>query len=369
VTDAPAPLVDHHCHGVVTHDLDRPGFEALMNEAARPSPLGTTLFDSMLGLAIRRWCAPLLDLEPHATPDAYLARRRELGAAEVNTRFLGATGTGTFLVDTGLTPELITSPAELAALGGGTGHEIVRLEALGEAVLAGGVAPSGFAEEVVARLRASTAVGAKSIAAYRVGLGLPAQKPTEAELVAALGAADPARLAHPVVNGWLAWTAVELELPLQFHVGYGDNDVDLADCDPLRLTGFLRATADRGVPVLLLHTYPFHRNAAYLAQVFDHVFMDVSLATHNSGALAPALLRESFELAPFGKMLFASDAYGLAELYHLGTMLFRRGLDTLLDCLVDAGEMTSADASYVATLVGSGNARRVYHLQDDGVAG
>jgi hypothetical protein len=268
----------------------------------------------MLGLAIRRWCAPLLDLEPHATPDAYLARRRELGAAEVNTRFLGATGTGTFLVDTGLTPGLITSPSELAALGGGTGHEIVRLEAVGEAVLADGVA-------------------------------------------------------HPVVNGWLAWTAVELGLPLQFHVGYGDNDVDLADCDPLRLTGFLRATADRGVPVLLLHTYPFHRNAAYLAQVFDHVFMDVSLATHNSGALAPALLRESFELVPFGKMLFASDAYGLAELYYLGTMLFRRGLGTLLDGLVDAGEMTSADASYVAALVGSGNARRVYHLQDDGVAG
>ena len=53
-------LTDHHCHGLVTTDLDREGFEALMNEAPHASPLGTSLFDSMLGLAIRRHCAPVL---------------------------------------------------------------------------------------------------------------------------------------------------------------------------------------------------------------------------------------------------------------------------------------------------------------------
>ena len=40
------------------------------------------------------------------------------------------------------------------------------------------------------------------------------------------------------------------------------------------------------MPVLLLHNYPFHRHAAYLAQVFDHVFIDLGLATHNTGALS-----------------------------------------------------------------------------------
>ena len=30
------PLVDHHCHGLVLDDLDRPTFEGLMNEAAAP---------------------------------------------------------------------------------------------------------------------------------------------------------------------------------------------------------------------------------------------------------------------------------------------------------------------------------------------
>src|SRR5215212_1500235 len=69
------PLVDHHCHGLVLHDLDRSAFEALINEAAAPSPLGTTFFDSMIGLAIRRWCAPVLGLAAHAPPEDYLARR------------------------------------------------------------------------------------------------------------------------------------------------------------------------------------------------------------------------------------------------------------------------------------------------------
>lgn len=368
------PLVDHHCHGLVTDDLDRAGFEAMMNEADGPSPLGTTLFDSMLGLAIRRWCAPVLDLDPHVPADDYLRRRRELGAGEVNRRFLAQAGISTFLVDTGLNATLLTTPDELAATCGGTGHEVVRLEALGEQVLTDGTPPAGFPDAVHERLRTSGAVAAKSIAAYRVGLALPARKPTDGELVAALSDIRPDasggyRIAQPVVNAWLAWTAIEHGMPLQFHVGYGDNDVDLADCDPLRLTGFLRATREFGVPVLLLHNYPFHRNAAYLAQVFDHVFMDLGLATHNTGALSGTLFRETLELVPFGKLLFSSDAYGLAELYHLGALFFRRGLSSVLDALVEEGEMTSADAAHVGQLVARENARRAYRLGGADVAG
>ncbi len=164
------------------------------------------------------------------------------------------------------------------------------------------------------------------------------------------------------VSGWLAHTAIERGLPLQFHVGYGDSDLDLLECDPLRLTAFLRATQERGVPVLLLHNWPYHRQAAYLAQVFDHVFMDLGLTTHNTGALSTGVLRETLELVPFGKLMFSSDAYGLAELYLLGALLFRRSMDAVLGELVAAGETTPADAAYVAGLVARENARRAYAL-------
>ncbi len=368
---ADGPLVDHHCHGVVRRDLDRVAFEGLLNEATGTSALGTTLFDSMLGLAVRRWCAPVLDADPLAPPDDYLTRRSELGAEEVNARLLRAAGVSDFIMDTGYVPEPICSPAELGAYGEAASFEIARLETLGQDLLREGVPPKRFAAGLMERLTASGAVGAKSVAAYRVGLGLSARQPTESELVAALNEVQPQadgsyRIAHPVVNAFLAWTAIQAGLPLQFHVGYGDSDVDLLECDPLRLTAFLRATESRGVPVMLLHNYPFHRHAAYLAQVFDHVFMDVSLGVHNTGALSRALIAETLELVPFGKFLYASDAFGLAELFYLGSLLFRRGLSAVLETLVADDEMSVADADHVATLIGRDNAARVYRLPSDG---
>jgi predicted TIM-barrel fold metal-dependent hydrolase len=356
-------LVDHHCHGILTGDLDRAAFESLMNEAVRPSPLATTLFDSTLGWAIRRHCAPVLDLAPLVPAESYLARRAGLGGVEASRRLMEAAGVGTLLVDTGPGLDGLTPVAELASLAGGTAYEVVRLERLAEQVLAGGT--DDFAGEVVERLssaRAAGAVGAKSIAAYRVGLDLPTTKPSDDELRQALDGVEAARLVDRTVSGWLAHTAVELGLPLQLHVGYGDRDLDLLGCDPLRLTAFLRATEERGVPVLLLHNWPFHRHAAYLAQVFDHVFMDLGLATHNTGALSAGVLRETLELVPFGKLLFSSDAYGLGELYLLGTLLFRRAMATVLGELVDAGEATVDDAAHLARLVGRENATRAYAL-------
>jgi uncharacterized protein len=356
-------LVDHHCHGILTDELDRAAFEGMMNEAVRASPLGTTLFDSTLGWAIRRHCAPVLDLEPHVPAEDYLARRAELGGVEVSRRFLRHARIDTFLVDTGLGPPELTSMTDLASLGDATAREVVRLERLAEEVLAAGSSDvAGELEERLRSARDAGAVGAKSIAAYRVGLELPAAKPTADELRTALVGLDMARLADRTVTAWLAHTAVETGLPLQFHVGYGDSDLDLLACDPLRLTDFLRGTEERGVPVLLLHNWPYHRQAAYLAQVFDHVFVDLGLTTHNTGALSAGVLRETLELVPFGKLLFSSDAYGLAELYHLGALLFRRAMTTVLGELVDAGETTTADAVHLARLVGHENARRAYAL-------
>jgi predicted TIM-barrel fold metal-dependent hydrolase len=364
---ADLPLVDHHCHGLVRRDLERPEFEAMLTEAAAPSPLGGSLFDSQIGLAVRRWCAPVLDLPTHAPAVDYLARRSELGADEVNRRLLAATGTQTFLVDTGYLPEPITTPDELAALNGGRAREIVRLEALAEEVLAEGGA-ADFGERFRTRLaaRAADAAGVKSIAAYRAGLALEGARPSDAEVALAadrvLTAGGGLRIADPVLHRFLVWSGIDLQLPVQFHVGYGDADVDLHRGDPLLLTDLLRATEPAGVPVMLLHNYPFHRNAGYLAQVFGHVFVDVGLATHNVGHRSGALLAELLELAPFGKVLFSSDAFGLAELYLLGTVLFRRGLGRYLAEGVTEDAWTASDAARIAAMIGAGNAERAYRL-------
>ncbi|MFD9963166.1 amidohydrolase family protein [Amycolatopsis sp. NPDC058986] len=369
---AELPLVDHHCHGVITREPDRDAFERMLTEADTVSPLGTSLFDSLIGLAVRERCAPVLGLPRHAPADEYLARRAELGAAEVNRRFLRGTGITRFLLDGGFLPGSLTTTDEFAALAGAPAEDVVRLEQVAEDVVRAGTSAAGFAADFGAELakRTANAVGVKSIAAYRAGLELSGERPSPGDVVAAAGrwlarveAGEPVRLADEVLHRFLIWSGVDARLPVQFHVGYGDSDVDLHRCDPLLLTGLLRATRAAGVPILLLHNYPFHRNAAYLAQVFEHVFVDAGLITHNAGFRAPAVLAEILELVPFGKLLFSTDAFGLAELYHLGAALFRQGLSDFLRGALAADALSEVDAVRLAALAGHENAARVYGLE------
>jgi uncharacterized protein len=355
---------------VVDHDLDRSAFEVMLTEADAVAT-GVTLFDSGIGLAVRRWCAPVLDLPAHAPAEDYLARRAELGAGEVNRRFLR--GAGPLCLDTGFGAGAILPPAAMAELTGAPTHEIVRLEQVAEHVAVAGTSAGGFADAFRAELEERTreAVGVKSIAAYRVGLELPSARPDGADVAKAAGrwltaieAGAPPRLADVTLQAFLVWCGVDRGLPIQFHVGYGDADVDLDRCDPLLLTGLLRAIQPAGTPVMLLHNYPFHRHAAYLAQVFPNVHVDVGLATHNVGHRAPALIAETLELAPFGKFLYSSDAFGLPELYHLAALLFRTGLSAFLRSGLDEDAWTEEDAVRIARLAGGENARRVYGLGD-----
>lgn len=112
---AAQPLVDHHCHGLLRSSGDLAG---LLNEADGAATSAGTPFDSLAGLALRRWCPPLLGLPPHASPESYLDRRAALGWDEVSRRFLGASGLAALCVDTGYTPATCSPPARQRAAPG-----------------------------------------------------------------------------------------------------------------------------------------------------------------------------------------------------------------------------------------------------------
>jgi predicted TIM-barrel fold metal-dependent hydrolase len=365
------PLVDHHCHGVHRARLDRPEFERLIVEGGLPAPPGTTHFDTPLGLAVRRWCGPVLDLPPHAPPGVYLARRAELGADEVNRRLLHAAGVGVFCVDTGLPGGELLSPAEMGLLGGGRGTEIVRIEQVAQEVAERDPTAARYADEFAEELfrRAGGAAGLKTIMAYRHGLDFDPWPPEPGEVITAAsqwfgGYHIEPRLAHPVLLRHALWTAVgvarEYRLPIQFHTGFGDTDLRLQRANPVLMTDFLRAA--QPVPMVLLHCYPYVREAAYLAAVYPHVYIDCGLAVSYTAAASATVIAEALELAPFHKYLFSSDCYGLAELCHLGALYFRRGLGKVLAERVRAGEWSLTDAARIGRLIGGDNARRIYRL-------
>jgi predicted TIM-barrel fold metal-dependent hydrolase len=363
-------LVDQHCHGLVAGQLDRPAFVRFLTESRHPLPHGASWFDTQLGLAVRRWCPPLLGLEPHASPEQYLARRAELGAEEVTRRLLRSTGITDYLVDTGVDRGLL-GPSEIAAASDARAYEIVRLEALAERVVWETVSADGFATAFADALDTSTraAVAVKSVTAYRYGLDLDPARPSEREVRVAAGkwlaateeTGEP-RLVDPLLLRHLLWAGIDTGLPLQLHTGFGDADLTLNRADPALLTPFLRATQSTGVAVILLHGYPYHRNAAYLAHVFPHVYVDVGLTLSYVGARAGAVLAETLELAPFAKVLFSTDAYGLAELYVVGAALFREHLQRVLGGWVTRDACTLADAERAARMIAGENARDVYRV-------
>jgi predicted TIM-barrel fold metal-dependent hydrolase len=360
-------LVDHHVHGAVKEPLDRDGFERLITESDRPVPPWMSTFDSQLGLAVRRYCAPLLGLAPHASADDYMAARTQLGAGAVNRLFLEAAGVSDYLMDTGHLPDELTDVDELAKLSGSRAHEVVRLESELEYVAAHESDVTAVPDALARRLeeRTAGAVGLKSIVAYRHGFDFDPAEPSSSDVLAALDrwyASGPERVTDPVLLRWLLWTGARRGLPLQLHVGLGDPDLNLHTTNPLLLTEWLRQIEPLGAQVVLLHCYPYHREAGYLAHAFPHVHFDLGLTTMYVGARAAAVLAEGLELAPFAKLLYSSDAWGPAELHFLGATRWRRAVTTVLGGFVDQGDWSADDARRVATLWGRENAVRLYNL-------
>jgi len=101
---------------------------------------------------------------------------------------------------------------------------------------------------------------------------------------------------------------------------------------------------------VLLHCYPYHRQAGWLALVYRNVYVDVGLTMTHLGARAAAVLGEFTELAPWHKLMFSTDAYGLPELFLVGAAQFRAAL----------AELSTVDAERFAAAICGGTARRVY---------
>ncbi|EFE73673.1 amidohydrolase family protein [Streptomyces filamentosus] len=373
-----ADLVDQNCHGVLRTELGLGTFEARLGAARAPAAPGTTFFDTQTGFAVRRWCPPLLGLEAHCPPARYLARRRELGVAEASRRLLRATGVSAHLVDTGL-PGDLTGPAELASAAGSDAREIVRLEVLAEHV----ADTSGTVDAFLVNLGEAVHTAASSAVAFTSA----AEGPHAASYAAASYAAEPPGpvRVRAAAGRWLArreaerraarrgtvgregggapvepelldhlrWSAVACGLPLQLRLG---------TADPACLTDFAAATEGHGCDLVLLHGYPYHRQTAALAGRHPHVYADLGAVPARTGARAAGVLAEIMELAPFGKLLFSSGARALPELHLVGAQQFREALGRVLGAWVEDGAWTRQDAARVATMIGSGNARRVYGL-------
>ena len=119
-----------------------------------------------------------------------------------------------------------------------------------------------------------------------------------------------------------------------------------------------------GFPITLLHCYPFHREAGLMSENFPAVYFDVGFTLNWVGPSYRRIMDEALELAPFTKQLFSTDGFGLAELYYLGARRFRSALAGALGRWVADDECSGPEAERIATLIGAGNARRIYGVHE-----
>jgi predicted TIM-barrel fold metal-dependent hydrolase len=355
---ADVALVDQHAHGCWLTPGDRRRFENALNEA-NTDPLVDSGFDSQLGFAVRAHCAPILGLPKHVDPHDYWDRRRQGSETELARLFLPAAKVSDWLIDTGIRDHTADT-AEMAELSGNRAHEVVRLEQVAEqAAHAPGDYASAFEE--ILHQRAAGAVGTKSILAYRGGFDGDLTEPSAAQVSQAAGRwrdGGGTRLQDRVLLRFGLHQALRLGKPLQFHVGFGDRDCDLAKANPLLLLDFLRRSAD--TPIVLLHCYPYEREAGYLAQAFNNVYLDGGLSVNYLGARAPAFIARLLEMAPFHRILYSSDGFGPAELHFLGAALWRNGIHRVLRGFVADGDWSENDAIRVVDLIARENAARIY---------
>ncbi len=358
---AEVSLIDQHVHGCWLTAGNQSRFENALNEA-NTEPLSDSGFDSQLGFALRAHCAPVLGLPRHVQPQHYWERRGQVGEAEVARLFLRGAAVTDWLVDTGLSGG-VADPAALADLSGGTAHELVRLEQVAEQAAHAPGDYAGAFEEILHR-RTANAVGTKSILAYRGGFDGDLTEPPAAQVAEAANRwrdSGGVRLVDRTLLRFGLHQALRLGKPLQFHVGFGDRDCNLQHANPLYLLDFLRQSGD--TPIVLLHCYPYEREAGYLAQAFNNVFLDGGLSINHLGARGPAFIARLLEMAPFRKLMYSSDGFGPAELHFLGATLWRRGIQRTLHDFLDHGDWSEADAIRVVDLVAHDNAARVYRLE------
>jgi len=223
-----------------------------------------------------------------------------------------------------------------------------------------------FAQRV-SRAKRDGYVALKSIIAYRSGLAIvPTGKDLARNRFGDLKNAAMRnrrfRLTDKAFNDYLIWLALDVSeeqgLPLQFHTGFGDRDADLLKANPLNLRTVIEMTH---APFVLLHAgWPYYREAAHLAAIYPHVWVDLSLAVPFATTGIPTMVRDVLGMAPFSKVMFATDAFTMPEIYWLAARWGRWGLSRVLEEMVEDGFLAVDEAFDVARQILGRNALALY---------
>ncbi|GAC1384975.1 MAG: amidohydrolase family protein [Ktedonobacteraceae bacterium] len=368
-------LADNHCHGIyrTQSPMDiktwRHYFTESHDAGMRETQVATTLFYRRLIQAMASFFA----CEP--TEDAVLTAREQYGDDLLVRTLLQDANFAVLFVDKGYPPEELLLPDTLLSnLANCKVSPMLRVELLMQRL----IVEHHTLDEVVNALRLALNdvrgqgyVALKSIVAYRTGLAIhrwdrEAALESFAEARHEVEATGAVRLAQKPLLDTLLFVVFEAaakqELPIQFHIGYGDTDADMLLANPLHLRTVLEMPEYRSMPIVLLQEcYPYTRQGAYLATVYENAYLDLSYGIPFLGYSEMLdFTRAALSVAPFSKLLYSSDGVGVPELHWLSAHTGRRIVGQALEECVINGDLGTADVELAANAILCDNALHLY---------
>lgn len=411
------PLIDNHAHNML-HEDSAYGSQECPFESITSEAQGHALLDHVhSSLAHMRGVKQLAQFYdcPETLLDVKAARYEWVRRDYPGLIKKCFQGTHAILMDDGLAPELVY-PFKWHEQFVPRVSRIVRIEAVAAELMEQVAISSGFlkpgmdanwdkeqTEACLTRfntnfrnqIRALTndpAVrGFKSIICYRSGLDIglesrkafrPRQSLTESALLSAFHdflrqavRDNNYRIEQKDINDYLVVAVCEVlakivetegeGLPFQFHTGLGDADINLVKANPAHMQSLIEEFPN--VDFVLLHSsYPYTREAGYLAANFTNVWLDIGeIFPMISRDGEESILRQALELTPSSKILWSTDGHFFPETYYLANQQFRLAMDNVLGDYVESGDLTVAQAINVAVDIMFWNSNALYRLEEE----
>ncbi|KAI0150908.1 glutamine synthetase [Pestalotiopsis sp. NC0098] len=388
------PLIDNHCHNLLKPDhiskvpLLSIASEAQGNEALEASKT------SLAHIRATKHLAQVLNCEQSwdAVESAVNAQRsRDLDAWHKRCY----QGFETLLLDDGFGgDELIHPYSWHDSFVTSKCKRIVRIETLASGLFTEALSSRGsksasaileevikaFVDEISRSIADPDVVGFKSIICYRGGLDIPRdaagvqEKSTLAfqSMIELFDKSiDPFKRPEQLpFNQSLVHLTARLisqseskhKKGIQFHTGLGDNDIILTKSSPAHMQPFISQYPT--VPIILLHSsYPWTREAGYLATMYPNVYADI-------GEVFPFLnqdgqegiLRQILELTPWSKVLMSTDGHSHPEMYLITLREIKSVMKTVIGGQLAKGQLNANQAIQLVQDILYNNSNKLYDL-------
>ncbi|KAL8664622.1 MAG: hypothetical protein Q9202_002892 [Teloschistes flavicans] len=388
------PVIDHHAHNILllSHQESYPMLcmtTEATGEALQQTPSTLAHMRAVQQLANILKCEPNWD-----TVLGHLQRKRKEDL--VSWGKFCFRGIEAVLVDDGLDTDTVYPYQWHSCLTPSPCKRIVRIEKIAETLMtqlvkqlqAGGgywklndqdgdALLQGFRTQIEEAILDPEVAGFKSVICYRIGLALPPIDQAAinhgiqafCERPDALRRAD--RLQDDVLSPAFVHITAQLltksrsKKPFQFHTGLGDNDIRLRFSSPSHLQPFIEQYPS--VLIVLLHaSYPYTKEAGYLAAVYTNVYLDIGeVFPMVSQEGQENVVREALELCPSEKLTWSTDGHWFPETYLLALIQIRQALEKVLQQYVVSQTLTVSQAIVVVQDLLFNTSNRLYDLKLD----